>query len=344
MKKDEKNIVDQNDAVETPSISKAEQKKMIADAKRLKRKHERKKNLSLSVFAIPGFIWFMVFSYLPLFGLILAFKNFKNYDGNFVSSLFKSEWTLNNFKFFFKSSKALEVTRNTLGYNAIFIVLNIVVPLLVAIMLNELLNKRSGKVYQTMMFLPYFLSWIVISYSAYALLQVDKGLINGLLAKIGIKGPNWYKTPQAWPFIFVFLNTWKGVGYNSVIYLASLAGIDKSYYEAASIDGASKFQQMRFITIPLLKPVIIILFILSLGGIFRSDFGMFFHVPNAGGNPVLLSKVTEVIDTYVYKLLIQTQNLKQSAAISFMQSVIGFILVFASNRLVRRWDPERALY
>ncbi|MDO4779148.1 MAG: ABC transporter permease subunit [Tissierellia bacterium] len=309
-----------------------------------KKKGRFKKNLPLTLFALPGFIWFLVFSYLPMFGIILAFKKYKNYDGNFFTSLFKSEWTTDNFSFFFRSKDAWTVTRNTILYNSAFIILNIVVPLLVAIMLHELLNKRTAKTYQTMMFLPYFLSWIVITYSVYALLQTDRGLFNRILTSIGLKPVHWYTTPGVWPVIFLFLSTWKMLGYNTVIYLASLAGIDKSYYEAASIDGATKWQQMKYITIPLLKPVITIIFILSLGGIFRSDFGLFYHIPNASSNPALLSSVTEVIDTYTYRLLIVSGDLKQSAAISFFQSVVGFILIMGANKLVKRFDPERSLF
>lgn len=309
-----------------------------------KKKNDLKKNIPLTIFAIPGFVWFLAFAYLPMFGLILAFKNFKNYDGNFFTSLFKSEWTLKNFQFFFNSKDAWMVTRNTILYNFAFIVLNIVVPLFVAIMLHELLNKRTAKTYQTITFLPYFLSWIVISYSVYAMLQVDNGLINNILEKVGLNRINFYQTKAGWPFIFLFLSTWKNLGYNTVIYLAALAGIDKSYYEAASIDGATKWQQAKHITIPLLKPVIIIIFILALGGIFRSDFGLFFHVPNGGGGGAAIRDVTEVIDTYTYKLLIQSQNIKQSAAISFFQSVVGFILVMTANKIVKRVDPERSLY
>lgn len=309
-----------------------------------KKKNELKKNIPLTIFALPGFVWFLVFAYLPMFGLILAFKDYKNYDGNFFTSLFKSEWTLKNFEFFFKSSDAWIVTRNTVLYNMCFIVLNIVVPLLVAIMLHELLNKKTAKVYQTITFLPYFLSWVVISYSVYAMLQYENGLFNKILVKFGAQPINWYSTEKVWPPLFLFLSTWKSLGYNTVIYLAALAGIDKSYYEAASIDGATKWQQAKSITIPLLKPVITIIFILSLGGIFRSDFGLFFHVPNSGGGGAMLSNVAEVIDTYTYKLLMQSNNIKQSSAISFFQSVVGFILVMSANKIVKKYDPERSLY
>lgn len=307
-------------------------------------KDKLKRNIQLSWFTIPGVIWLAVFAYLPMFGLILAFKDYKNTTGNFFTSLFNSDWTLKNFDIFFKTNDAWMVTRNTIGYNIIFIILNIIVPLLVAIMLHEMLNQRGAKIYQTATFLPYFLSWVVISYSIYAILAPEVGLFNQIRAALGLDTVSYYRNPRYWPFIYVFLNTWKSLGYNTVIYLAALSGIDKSLYEAASIDGASKWQQTRYITIPLLRPVVTIIFILALGGIFRSDFGLFFHVPNTGGGAATLREVSEVIDTYTYKLLVQSQNLKQSAAIGFFQSVVGFILIFTANKIVKRYDPERSIF
>ncbi|MDO4604558.1 MAG: ABC transporter permease subunit [Helcococcus sp.] len=307
-------------------------------------KDRRKRNNQIALFTIPGFVWMMVFSYLPMFGLLIAFKDFKNTTGNFISSLFASEWTLKNFRIFFTTKDAGLILRNTIFYNLVFMVLNIIVPLLIAIMLHELLQKRMAKVYQTASFLPYFLSWIVISYSIYALLSPQTGLINKIIGLFGGKGVDWYRTPKYWPFIFTFLSVWKNLGYNTIIYLAALTGIDKSLYEAAAIDGASKTQQARYITVPLLTPVIIIIFILGLGSIFRSDFGLFYHIPITGGGTAALRNISEVIDTYIYKLLIQSQNISQSAAISFVQSVIGFILIFFANKIVKRYDPDRAIY
>lgn len=307
-------------------------------------KDRRKRNLQIALFTLPGFIWMMVFSYLPMFGLLIAFKDFKNSTGNFMTSLFASEWTLDNFRIFFTTKEAGIILRNTILYNMVFMVLNIVVPLMIAIMLHELLQKRMAKVYQTASFLPYFLSWIVISYSIYAILNPTNGLFNSIIRFFGGDGVDWYRTPKWWPFIFTFLNVWKNLGYNTIIYLAALTGIDKSLYEAAAIDGASKMQQARYITVPLLKPVVTIIFILGLGSIFRSDFGLFYHVPITGGGTAALRNVSETIDTYIYKLLMQSQNISQSAAISFVQSVIGFILIFGANKIVKKYDPERAIY
>lgn len=307
-------------------------------------KDKKKRNRQIAIFTLPGFIWMLVFSYLPMFGLIIAFKDFKNSTGNFITSLFASEWTLDNFRIFFTSNDSGLILRNTILYNVVFMILNIAVPLMVAIMLHELLQKRMAKAYQTASFLPYFLSWIVISYSVYAILNPQTGLMNKILATFGVDAIDWYREPKYWPFIFVFLSVWKNLGYNTIIYLAALTGIDKSLYEAAAIDGATKMQQAKHITVPLLKPVIIIIFILGLGSIFRSDFGLFYHIPITGGGTAALRPVSETIDTYIYKLLMKSQDISQSAAISFIQSVIGFILIFGANKLVRRYDPDRAIY
>ncbi|NLY19855.1 MAG: sugar ABC transporter permease [Tissierellia bacterium] len=307
-------------------------------------KDKKRRNRQIALFTLPGFIWMLVFSYLPMFGLVIAFKDFKNSTGNFITSLFASDWTFNNFRIFFTSNDSGLILRNTILYNVVFMVLNIAVPLIVAIMLHELLQKRWAKAYQTASFLPYFLSWIVISYSVYAILNPQTGLMNKIITAVGGKGVDWYRTPGYWPFIFVFLNVWKNLGYNTIIYLAALTGIDRSLYEAAAIDGATKWEQAKHITVPLLKPVITVIFILGLGSIFRSDFGLFYHIPITGGGTAALRPVSETIDTYIYKLLMKSQNISQSAAISFVQSVIGFLLIFGANKLVKRYDPERAIY
>lgn len=313
--------------------------------KKNKTNAERKKrNRDLALFTVPGFIWLMVFAYLPMFGLIIAFKDFKNTTGNFITSLFASEWTLENFRIFFISRDAGLILRNTILYNITFMILNIIIPLMVAIMLHELLQKKMAKAYQTASFLPYFLSWMVISYSVYALLSSSTGLFNQVREAFGLESVDWYRTEKYWPFFYVFLAVWKSLGYNTIIYLAALAGIDKSLYEAAAIDGASKMQQARYITVPLLKPVITIIFILGLGNIFRADFGLFYLIPNSGGGAAALRDVSEVIDTYIYKLLFETQNIKQSAAIGFVQSVIGFVMIFGANKIVKKFDPDRAIY
>lgn len=301
-----------------------------------------KANRELLILAAPGAIWFLIFAYIPMFGVIIAFKNFRVTGNGFIKSLMDSEWVgLRNFQFLFKSADAWIITRNTVLYNMVFIVLGIVIPVCMAIMLNELLNKKMAKFYQSAMFLPYFLSWVVVSYCLFAFLSVDKGYINHLLSLFGHKGIDWYTETKYWPWIIILMSQWKGIGYGTVVYLASIAGIDKTYYEAAMIDGATKWQQIKFITIPLLRPVITILFILSVGKIFNADFGLFYQLPKNSGP---LYPVTNVIDTYVYRGLISLGEIGMSSAAALYQSVVGFILIMLSNYIVKKIDNENSLF
>lgn len=304
--------------------------------------HRLKKNFSLSLFCLPGFIWFILLSYLPMFGVIIAFKNYRIFSDNFFYNLYMSDWVgFRNFKFFFLSKDAWIIIRNTICYNAVFIVVNIVLAMFTAIAINELLNKRLAKFYQTSLFLPYFLSWVVISYAVFAFLSPDKGLINQIVKSFGGHNINWYTNKSWWPLFLVVINAWKGLGYNTVIYLSALSGIDKTYYEAASMDGASKWQQVKYITIPMLKPVITVIFIMSLANIFRADFGLFYQVPRDSGP---LYPVTNVIDTYVFRALTRTGDIGLSSAVSLLQSFVGAVLIILANKLVRRYDKERALF
>lgn len=305
------------------------------------RKKRFKNNKELLLLTIPGAIWFLVFAYLPMFGVVVAFKRWRIHGG-FFESLMKSEWVgFDNFKFLFQSSDAWLITKNTVLYNLVFIILGIVLPVTLAILLNELLNKKLAKLYQSSMFLPYFLSWVVVSYCLYAFLSPEKGYVNGILESMGGKGISWYTEPKYWPFIIIFMSQWKAVGYGTVVYLASICGIDKSYYEAAMIDGATKFQQIKYITIPLLKPVIIIMFITSIGGMFRGDLGLFYQLPKDSG---ALYPVTNVIDTYVYRGLMNLGDIGMSSAASLYQSFVGLILIVTSNAIVRKVDEENAFF
>lgn len=298
-------------------------------------------NKELIFLSLPGALWFLVFAYLPMFGVVLAFKRFR-VNGGFINSLITSEWVgLENFEFLFNSSDVWIILRNTVLYNLVFIVLGIVLPIIVALMLNELHSKKMGKIYQTAMFLPYFLSWVVVSYCLYAFLNPEKGYINGILASMGKEGVSWYTEAGYWPWIIVLMSQWKGIGYNTVVYLASICGIDGSYYEAALIDGASKWQQIKFITIPLLKPVIIILFILSIGRIFSADFGLFYQLPRNSG---ALYSVTNVIDTYVYRALTSMGEIGMSSAAALFQSTVGFVLIMLTNWIVKKVDNDSALF
>lgn len=298
-------------------------------------------NKELLLLTLPGAIWFIVFAYMPMFGVILAFKDWRVHGG-FWESLFKSEWVgLDNFKFLFASSDAWLITRNTIFYNIAFIILGIALPVTLAILLKEMYNKKLSKYFQTAMFLPYFLSWVVVSYCLFAFLSPDKGYLNSIRESLGMSQVSWYTEAKYWPFIIILMSQWKGVGYGTVVYLASICGIDKSYYEAALVDGASKWQQIKSITIPLLKPVIIIMFINAVGGMFRSDFGLFFQLPKDSG---ALYPVTNVIDTYVYRGLMNLGNIGMTSAAGLYQSVVGLILILTTNAIVRKVDNENAFF
>lgn len=297
---------------------------------------------ALLLMALPGFIWFIFFFYIPVFANVVAFKDFHIYPGGFLESLRNSAWVgLENFKFLFSSSDAWLITRNTIVYNIIFLALNLFFAIAFAIVMSELRNKKTVKVYNTMSLLPYFLSWVVISYFVYAFLSPDKGIINQWLVNSGKTGINWYTDPTWWPLIFVILNVWKSLGYNSIIYYASVIGIDESYYEAAMVDGASKWQMVKNVTLPQLLPMVSVLLILNIGGIFRADFGMFYNVPRNSG---ALYQVTSVLDTYIYNGLTATGDFGMTAAAGLYQSLVGMILLLIANAVIRKVEPDSALF
>lgn len=299
-------------------------------------------NKELLILSMPGFIWFLLFAYLPLFGILVAFKKFRLSGKNFFVSLFTSEWVgFENFKFLFSSGDAVIIVRNTILYNLVFIILGVVLPVIIAMLLNELRNKGMVKIYQSSMFLPYFLSWVVVSYCLFAFLNPEKGYFNALLQQFGREGISWYTEKKYWPFIIIFMSQWKGVGYNTVVYLASICGIDKTYYEAAVLDGASKWQQMKYITVPLLKPVITILLIMAVGGIFKADFGLFYQLPKNSGP---LYPVTNVLDTYIFRALKTNGEIGMSSAAALFQSTVGFVLIMLANKIVSKIDNENALF
>lgn len=300
------------------------------------------RNRALLLFVLPGTLWFLIFAYLPMFGTILAFKDFRISRDGFFASVFNSKWVgFKNFEYLFTTNDAFVITRNTILYNLALIFLGLVISVGFAIMLSELVNKRMAKVYQTGMFLPHFLSWVIISYFAFTFLSMDKGTLNQIIVFFGGERINWYSEPKYWPLIIVFVGIWKSVGYNSVIYLAAITGIDKSYYEAAVIDGATKWKQIRFITIPLLKPLMIILTILAIGGIFRSDFGLFYQLPKDSG---ALYPVTNVIDTFVYRGLINMGDIGMSTAAGLYQSLVGLVLILVANTIVRKIEKDHAIF
>ncbi len=300
-------------------------------------KGQSKKNKKLLLMCSPALIFLFLFNYIPMGGLILAFKNFR-YDKGILGS----EWCgLENFKFFLQSDNAWRITRNTLAFNLVFLLLGTIFSVAVALMLNEVISKGARKFYQTAMFLPYFLSWVVVGYMLFAFLDQNNGIINILLRKMGESEVMWYLKPGVWIILLPLIFLWKSVGYNSVIYYASLLSIDNSYYEAASLDGASSWQKIRYITLPHLKPLIIMMTILGIGKIFNSDFGLFFQ---ATMDSSALYPVTDVLDTYVYRALKVTGDVGMSAAVGFYQSIVGFILVLVTNGIIRKIDKESAMF
>ena len=309
----------------------------VADIQPDKKKRRWKRMIPLYLMALPGFIYMICNNYIPMFGILIAFKKI-----NVSKGLLGSPWCgLDNFEFLFRSKTAFQIIRNTVLYNIVFIILGTVIAIAVAILLNEVRNKAASKFYQSVILLPYLMSWVVVSYLVYALLSSDTGLINELIKKMGGTPVNWYQTKTYWPVILTICNIWKGVGYSMIVYLSSIVGISTEYYEAARIDGASKWQQISRITIPLLKPTIITLFILSVGRIFASDFGMFYQVPKNSG---ALYSVTQTIDVYVYNALMKNSDYGMSSAASVFQAIVGFVLVLGANGIVRKTNEETALF
>lgn len=297
-----------------------------------------KRHIPLYIMALPGLIYLFINNYLPMFGLVIAFKNVNYRDG-----IWASPWAgLSNFEFLFKTADAWTITRNTILYNLVFIALNTFLSLMLAVFLNEIANKVLKSFFQSVLLLPHLISTVVIAYLAYAFLAPSTGVINkSILEPLGIAGIDWYIEAKYWPFILVFINAWKGVGYTCIVYFASIVGIDKSLYEAAELDGASRWQQIWRITIPIILPTILIMTLMNIGRIFRSDFGLFYQVPMNSGP---LIDVTSTIDTYVYRALLERGDIGMSSAAGFYQSIVGFILVMGSNWLVRRKNAEGSLF
>lgn len=298
---------------------------------------ELAKNKILYLMLLPGLLVLLVNNYLPMFGIIIAFK-----DYNYTKGFWKSDWVgFENFKYLFNSKAAFQITRNTILYNLAFIVIAATIAVALAIIFNELLNRRLSKIYQSVMFLPYFLSWVVIGYLVFALLSSDMGFINKMLVNSGMQPVEWYVDPRFWPLIILLVNTWKWTGYDSIIYLAAIIGFDKSLYEAAAVDGASRFQQITKVMIPMLMPVITILTLIKVGRVFFTDFGLFFNIPRNSGP---LYDVTNVIETYVFRALRQTGDIGMASAAGFYQAVIGFIVVLTANYIVRKIDKDSSLF
>jgi len=297
-----------------------------------------KRATPLFIMMAPGLIYLLINNYLPMFGLVIAFK-----DINYAKGIFASDWIgFKNFEYLFSTKDAFVITRNTILYNGVFIILNTVFAIGVAIMLNEIKNKLAKGFYQSVILLPFLISMVIVSYLGFAFLSQDVGYLNNtLMPLLGLDEISWYNEAKYWPYILTFINLWKGIGFLCVIYLAAIIGIDQEYYEAATLDGASKWQQIIHITIPSIMPVIIMMTLLAIGKIFYSDFGLFYQVPMNSG---AIYDTTNVIDTYVYRGLMQLGDIGMSAAAGLYQSIVGFILVVISNYIVRRKSKENALF
>lgn len=293
---------------------------------------------SLYMMALPGLLYLFINNYMPMAGLVVAFKQYNAQKG-----IWKSQFVgLKNFEFLFKTKDAWIITRNTICYNLVFIVLGTAFAITVAILLNELRSAFAKKVYQTITLIPFMVSIVVVSYLVNAFLSTENGFINnGVLRPLGLDGISWYSTPGPWPVILVLVNLWKTFGYNSIIYYATLVGINKEYYEAAVIDGASRWDQVKSVTLPGLFPTIVTLTLLNIGRIFYSDFGLFYQVPLNSGP---LFNVTNTLDTYVFRGLMQSNNIGMASAAGFYQSLVGFALVMLANYVVKRVSPDNALY
>ena len=307
-------------------------------AKRMKTKIRWQQILPYYLMVLPGMAYLIINNYIPMFGVLIAFKKM-----NYKKGILGSDWVgLNNFSYLFKTKDAWTITRNTLLYNVAFFVIGTVLAIFLAIMINELTSKKASKLYQTVILLPFLMSWVVVSYLVFAFLSSENGLINHSVMPLLGKSPvNWYGDKRYWPFILVLVNTWMGIGYSMIIYISSLVGISQDYYEAARIDGATKWKQVRYITLPLLKPTVITLFIMSVGQIFRSDFGLFYQVTRNSG---LLYDYTRTIDVYVYQALMKNSDYAMSSAASVYQSIVGFVLIVTANKIVKRYQASMALF
>ena len=305
---------------------------------RLQKKSSGQKHWTLILFMVPGLVYLLINNYIPMAGILLAFKKV-----NYTLGIFKSPWCgLSNFKYLFKTKDAAIIFRNTVLYNLAFIVLGTAAAVATAILLGEVKKKKLLKIYQTSILLPHILSTAVIAYLAFAFLSKDSGFLNNAIIKpLGGDAISWYSKPKYWPYILTFIQLWRSVGYTTIMYYATLVGIDTSYYEAAVIDGASTWDQIRYITLPCLKTTIITLTIMNLGRMFYSDFGLFYQVPMNNG---LLFNATNTLDTYVYRGLLELNDIGRASAACFIQSVLGFMLVWGANALTRKVDPDSAVF
>lgn len=305
----------------------------------VKTKRGKKKfaNLDLHLMIAPAVIYFIIFAYLPMFGLIIAFKNY-----NYTDGILFSPWCgFENFKFLFESGNAWMLTRNTILYNIAFLVTSIALEVILAIFLSEIAGKKLKKLCQSIMILPNFISWVVIAVFAYSFLNFETGVINRILINLGHEPIQFYAEVGAWKYILVFVNLWKGAGYGSIIYLATITGMDTSVYEAAEIDGANAWQRIKHITLPLLIPTIVTMSLLSIGRLLRGNFDMFYQLI---GNNGMLYESTDIIDTYIFRALLSSPNIGMSSAVGFLQSVLCFIIILVVNKAVKMYEKDYSLF
>lgn len=296
------------------------------------------KAIPIYIMMLPGLIYLIFNNYLPMFGIVVAFKHM-----NYRKGILGSKWVgLENFEFLFKSGSVGIIIRNTVLYNVLFIVVGMVLAITIAILMNEIRSKFANRVYQTLILLPFLMSWVVVSYLVFAFLGGENGYVNNsILPALGLGRIDFYQAPKYWPFILLFVNQWKSIGFSMILYLSAVIGISPDFYEAARIDGATKWQQITNITLPLLKPTVITLFILNVGRMFYSDFGLFYQIPKNSG---ALYNVTQTIDTYVYNALMNNNNVGMSSAAGFIQSIVGFCLIMTANWITRKLDADNAMF
>lgn len=306
------------------------------------KKNMRKKNISLGLISLPTAVWYFIFCYMPIFGVLLAFKRYRLAPGKgFFYSFLTSEWVgFENFRFLFLNPQMGRIVRNTLCYNLVFLVLGTVIPIALAIILSNLYSAKVRSIVQMTALLPHFLSWIIVSYFVFAFLSADRGMINSVLTGLGFSSVNFYQEPAAWPFIIVFVELWKTAGYTMILYYSYLLSIDQELYDSAVVDGANIWQTIRYVVIPMLRPMIIVLVLLNLGHILSTDFGLFYQVTRNSGS---ILSTTETIDVFVYKALMDQSNFGYSAAASLIQNGIGALLLLFANIGIKKVDPERGI-
>lgn len=293
-------------------------------------------NWELTLLCLPALVAYILFQYMPMGGLVLAFKTYR-----YSAGLFGSPWAgLKNFDFLLRSVDLLRIVRNTVGYSLLFMIIGPLVNIGTALLLFEIDRRGALKAYQTIITFPNFMSWVIVGFITYAILNPAYGALNGAMRALGMPEVDVYTMPSAWPFILTIVNCWKGVGMGSMMYLAVLMGIDPALYEAATIDGASRLQQTRHISVPSLTPLLMIMTIMAVGGMFSGDFGLFYQISR---NVSILYETTDIIDTYVFRGL-QSASFGMSSAVGLIQSVIGLILVGATNWVVARISPENAMF